>query len=208
MRARTTTTGLGMALVLASALASAVSAQSEPTQAEKYCTEKGGNVVELKPYLQPDSDAQVELAGSMNVCQFISADGDSPTQLIVDLGTLHGENPTLAGLAYLAKVPSSNAGAAGSNPASSYCPVDLAGTEAFGTASSGAWVGALDPGMEAGAEEPIGNTVNLCVFADRSAIDDFALFYHSDGTIRGIDLTTVMRYQPTADSTNPYSTGG
>ena len=144
----------------------------------------------------------------MNVCQFISADGDSPTQLIVDLGTLHGENPTLAGLAYLAKVPSSNAGAAGSNPASSYCPVDLAGTEAFGTASSGAWVGALDPGMEAGAEEPIGNTVNLCVFADRSAIDDFALFYHSDGTIRGIDLTTVMRYQPTADSTNPYSTGG
>ena len=208
MRTRTTTIGFGIALVLASGLTSAVSAQSEPTQAEQYCTEKGGNVVELKPYLQPDSDAKVELAGSMNVCQFISQDGDSPTQLVVDLLTLHAENPTLAGLAYLAKVPSSNAGAAGSNPASSYCPVDLAGTEAFGTTSSGAWVGALDPGMEAGDAETLGNTINLCVFADRSAIDDFSIFYHSDGTIRGIDLTTVMRYQPTDDSPTPYSSGG
>jgi hypothetical protein len=208
MRARTTSIGLGLALALTSALATTVSAQSQPTQAERYCTDQGGNVVELKPYLQPDSDSQVELAGSMNVCQFISQDGDTPTQLIVDLLTLHSENPTLAGLAYLAQVPSSNSGAAGSNPASSYCPVDLAGTEAFGTASSGAWVGALDPGMEAGDTETLGNTVNLCVFADRSAIDDFSIFYHSDGTIRGIDLSTVMRYQPSDDSPTPYSSGG
>jgi hypothetical protein len=206
MRVRTTTIGLGMALVLASAFATAVSAQDQ-TEAEKYCTDKGGNVVELKPVIQPGTDSQVELAGSMNVCQFIKQDGDSPTQLIVDLQTLHAEKPTLAGFAYAAKVPSSNSGAAGSNPASSYCPDDLAGTEAFGTASSGSWTGALDPGMEAGDTEPLSDTIDLCVFADRSAIDDFALFYHSDGTIRGVNLEHVTRFQYKDSTGNPFSSG-
>ena len=205
MRARTTTIGLGIALALSTAIATAASAQDQ-TAAEKYCTDIGGNVVELKPYLQPDSDAKVELAGSWNVCQFIKQDGDSPTQVVVDLQTLHAEKPTLAGFAYTAKVPSSNSGAAGSNPAASYCPDDLGGTEMFGTASSGAWVGALDPGMEAGDSEPLGNTITLCVFADRSAIDDWALLYHSQGTIRGENLEKVMRYQYKDATNNPFST--
>ena len=207
MRARSTTTGLGLTLALTAALASVASGATEPTEAEQYCSDNGGNVVELTPYLQPGTDAEVELAGSMNVCQFISQDEDSPTQVVVDLTTLHSKKPTLAGLAYLAMVPSSDSGTAGSNPAASYCPDDLAGTEAFGTAASGAWVGALDPGMEAGDTEPLGNTLSLCVFADRSAIDDFALFYRSAGTDRGIDLTTVMRYQPGDDAPNPFISG-
>jgi hypothetical protein len=163
--------------------------------------------VELKPYLQAGTDAQVELAGSWSVCQFIDQEGDSPTQVVVDLETLHGENPTLAGFAYTAKVPSSGSGAAGSNPAASYCPDDLGGTEMFGTASSGAWVGALDPGMEAGDSEPLGDTITLCVFADRSAIDDWALLYHSEGTIRGKDLETVMRFGYADAASNPFSSG-
>ena len=59
--------------------------------------------------------------------------------------------------------------------------------------------------MEAGDAEALGSTANLCVFADRSAIDDFALFYRSAGTDRGIDLTTVMRYQPGDDTPDPFS---
>jgi hypothetical protein len=206
MRGRTTTVGFGIALLLTSAFATTAGAQDQ-TEAETYCTDNGGNVVELKPYLQPDSDSKVELAGSMNVCQFIKQDGDSPTQVVVDLQTLHAEKPTLAGFAYAAKVASSNSGAAGSNPAASYCPDDLAGTEAFGTASTGSWVGALDPGMEAGDSETLGNTITLCVFADRSAIDDWALLYHSQGEDRGENLEKVMRHQYKDATSNPFSSG-
>jgi putative hemolysin len=196
-----------MAIALTLAVAPAAVGSSDESNAEEYCSNQGGQVVELKPFLYPDSDNQVELGGSLNVCQFVSQDGDNVTQLVVDLDTLHSEKPTLAGLAYLAKVPSSNSGAAGSNPASSYCQDDLGGTEEFGTAATGAWVGSLDPGMEAGDTEPLSNTVNLCVFADRSAIDEFGLFYASDGTVRGIDLSLVMRYEPDGDMPDVYATG-
>ncbi|MFV2061952.1 MAG: hypothetical protein ACC726_00380 [Chloroflexota bacterium] len=195
---------MGVAFALTLVVAPAAIGSSD---AKEYCSKQGGEVVELKPYLNAGSSDQLELAGSLNVCQFISQDGDNPTQLLVDLNTLYSEKPTLAGLAYLSNVPSSNAGAAGSNPASSYCPVDLGGTEAFGTAGTGAWQGALDPGMEAGDTEPLSDTVNLCVFADRSAIDDFGVFYASDGTIRGIDLASVMRYQPGGDMPDIYASG-
>jgi putative hemolysin len=196
-----------MAIALTLAVAPAAVGSSDESNAEEYCSNQGGQVVELKPFLYPDSDNQVELGGSLNVCQFVSQDGDNVTQLVVDLNTRHSEKPTLAGLAYLAKVPSSNSGAAGSNPASSYCQDDLGGTEEFGTAATGAWVGSLDPGMEAGDTEPLSNTVNLCVFADRSAIDEFGLFYASDGTVRGIDLSLVMRYEPDGDMPDVYATG-
>lgn len=203
---RTNGITLGVAVVLALATApTAIGADA--TDAEQYCESQGGHVVELKPYLFADTKDRVELAGAMNVCQFISQQGDNPVQTIVDLNTLYSEKPTLAGLAYLAAVPSSSSGPAGSNPATSYCPDDLAGTEAFGTAATGAWVGDLDPGMEAGDSQTLGNTVNLCVFADRSAIDDFALFYASAGTVRGVDLSTVMRYQPGDDTPAVYATG-
>lgn len=198
---RTYTVALGVALAATSVVAPAALGSGHETEAEEYCTKQGGQVVKLTPYLNPDSDDRVELGGSMSVCQFISQDGDNVDQIVVDLTTLHSKKPTLAGLAYLAQVPSSNSGAAGSNPASSYCPDDLGGTEAFGTMGAGAWVGELDPGMEAGDTEPLSDVIDLCVFADRSAIDDFGLFYASDGTIRGVDLSSVMRYQ--ADDSSP-----
>jgi hypothetical protein len=36
--------------------------------------------------------------------------------------------------------------------------------------------------------------VNLCVFPDGSAIDAWGITYYSDGTVRGIDLTEVFRF--------------
>jgi putative hemolysin len=186
---------MAAAVALALAMAPGAASAAEESEAAEYCTNQGGTVVALKPYLNAGSDNQTELGGSLQVCQFIQQDGDNVSQTVVDLTTLHSEKPTLAALAYIAAVPSSDSGAAGSNPAASYCPDDLGGTEQFGTASTGAWVGDLDPGMEAGDTEPLSDVINLCVFADRSAIDDFGLFYHSAGETRGVDLTTVMRYQ-------------
>jgi hypothetical protein len=206
MRSRPHVISCGLAVALMISLAPTALGATDQADAERHCTDNGGNVVELKPYLYHGTDQQVELGGSLGACQFISQDGDSPTQVIVDLTTLHSEHPTLAGLAYLAKVPPSNSGAAGSNPAASYCPDDLGGTEQFGASASGSWVGDLDPGMEAGDSEPLGDTVNLCVFADRSAIDEFGLFYASDGTVRGTDLSTVMRYQPGDDVPDVFGT--
>jgi len=204
---RTLGISFGVAAALVVAVAPVANGSGHDSDAAEYCSKQGGQVVELTPTLYPGSDDQVELGGSLHVCQFIAEDGDGVTQLIVDLTTLYSENPTLAGLAYLARVPSSSSGPAGSNPASSYCPEDLGGTEAFGTAATGAWAGALDPGMEAGDTEPLSDSVDLCVFADRSAIDDFGLFYASDGTVRGIDLSSVMRYQPDGDTPDVFATG-
>ena len=205
---RTGAASAGLVSILLLVTMATPAAGADESDAEAYCSSQGGDVVELKPYLFAGSDGQVELGGSLKVCQFITMDGDNAMQVVVDLTTLYADHPTLAGLAYLAMVPSSNSGPAGSNPASSYCPDDLGGTEAFGTEGTGAWVGALDPGMEAGATWPLGDTISLCVFADRSAIDDFALFYHATGETRGTDLTTVMRYQ--ADDATPtvFDAGG
>jgi hypothetical protein len=205
---RTQGLSLGVAIALTLAVTPAAVGSSHESEAQQYCTDQGGQVVELTPHLYADSDNSVELGGSLNVCQFISQDGDNVSQVVVDLVTLHSEKPTLAGLAYLSAVPSSNSGVAGSNPASSYCPDDLGGTEQFGAAASGAWVGDLDPGMEAGDTEPLSDTIGLCVFADRSAIDDFGLFYASDGTYQGVDLSSVMRYQLDADTPDIFATDG
>lgn len=58
-----------------------------------------------------------------------------------------------------------------------------------------------------GDTEPLSDTVELCVFADRSAIDHFGIFYASDGTNRGVDLASVMRYQPDGDTPDVFATG-
>jgi len=36
--------------------------------------------------------------------------------------------------------------------------------------------------------------LEACIFPDNSTIDSWGLFYHSDGIIRGIDLSTVLKY--------------
>jgi putative hemolysin len=38
--------------------------------------------------------------------------------------------------------------------------------------------------------------MNMCVFPDGSAIDEFGLWYHANGTVRGADLAPLFAYQP------------
>jgi hypothetical protein len=42
-------------------------------------------------------------------------------------------------------------------------------------------------------------SLDSCIFPDNSTIDAWGLFYHSAGIIRGIDLSTVLKYP------NPYA---
>lgn len=77
------------------------------------------------------------------------------------------------------------------NPASFYC-TQLGGSDSFGgvSAAGGGWVkfGSIDEVLEA------------CIFPDDSTIDSWGLLYHSVGTIRGTDLSKVLRYF------DPYAT--
>ena len=43
---------------------------------------------------------------------------------------------------------------------------------------------------------PVFTVMNLCVFPDMSAIDEFGIFYYANGIVRGADLATKFRYQP------------
>lgn len=45
----------------------------------------------------------------------------------------------------------------------------------------------------------IDEILEACVFPDNSTIDSWGLFYHSDNIVRGIDLSTVLKYS------NPYA---
>jgi hypothetical protein len=101
-------------------------------------------------------------------------------------------------LAYLSKVPLP-AGAGGANPATGYCSKELGGSSTFGAigASGGGWVARDDP------DDVV---VSLCGFPDLSFIDDWGLAYHSDGSIRGTDLT-AMQYQPGANLPPVYAVG-
>ena len=38
--------------------------------------------------------------------------------------------------------------------------------------------------------------MDMCVFADGSAIDEFGIWYYANGTVRGADLAPILRYQP------------
>ena len=65
-----------------------------------------------------------------------------------------------------------------------YC-TQLGGAEIGATDfSGGAWVsrGGIDKTLEA------------CIFPDNSTIDSWGLLYHSASIIRGIDLSTVLKY--------------
>ena len=74
------------------------------------------------------------------------------------------------------------------NPATAYC-ASLEASSAYGPgAGGGGWVYATDP------DDPV---IGMCVFPDGSMIDEWGLAYHSDGSIRGIDLAQQFVYQPT-----------
>jgi len=155
-----------------------------------YCKATGGEVESRRAVYGTNNDpsAWLWLAAREGFCQYTSADDGS--RIHISLGTLTTTRPTLAALAYYAQVPWNGKG--NGNPASFYC-TQLGGAEIGATDfAGGAWVsrGGIDKTLEA------------CIFPDNSTIDSWGLLYHSASIVRGIDLTTVLKYP------NPYTAKG
>ncbi len=174
--------------VSASASVSAA-APASTVELEQYCSSSGGQVQNRSPYWNTNGDQTqwLALGGAATMCRF-QADDEAKSRIYVDLTTLGSATPTLAGLAYLSRVPMPTS-SGGANPATGYCSDQLNGSSTFGGAGAagGGWVAESDP------DDVV---VSLCVFPDGSYIDEWGLAYHSAGDIRGKDLATVMRYQP------------
>ena len=159
-------------------------------EAGEYCVNHGGEVDTRKPYFNIN-DAQQNwfaLAGDRQFCKFTNKD---TSRIHVLLSTLYSDKPTLAALAYYAKVP--YGGSCGGNPASCYCS-QLGRTDLFGgiNMNGGGWVMKSDP---------VDTVLEACIFPDMSTIDSWGLTYHQAGIIRGRNLAKVLRYP------NPYSSG-
>src|SRR4029077_7445629 len=142
--------------------------------AEAYCTSKGGQLVDRGATWNTNADpsAWLPLAGRQRFCEFEMGTGDQTTRISVDLVTLYSEEPTLAAVAYLSKVPTSQPPQVGQNPAQDSCSADLGGAAAFGTTPSGG--GWMDTTQKTFVD------MDMCVFADGSAIDEFGIWYHAN----------------------------
>lgn len=157
-------------------------------RAEKYCIGHGGEVDVREPYFNTNDNEQnwLRLSGSRQFCKFtLKKDG---SRIHVLLSTLYSTTPTLAALAYYAKVPYN--GNCNGNPASCYCS-QLGGSDLFGgiNFNGGGWVQKSDP---------VDTVLEACIFPDMSTIDSWGLAYHTFGAIRGKNLEKVLRFP------NPY----
>jgi len=152
-------------------------------QAADYCVHTGGLVETRVAVYGSNGPNILQLAGIRQFCQYTAKDG-SRIHLLTT--TLFAQKPTLAALAYYAKVP---LGSCQGNPASCYCS-QLGGSDQFGgtTGAGGGWFlkGAIDETLEA------------CIFPDMSSIDSWGLAYHTNNIIRGKNLAKVLRFK------NPY----
>jgi putative hemolysin len=184
--------GVVIILVLSGTATNAVAQTNKTVKATKvgpeeaYCTATGG-LVEVRYAVYGTNNSQqnwLPLAGVEPFCQYtLAADG---SRIHLSLDTLFTTKPTLAALAYYAQVPWNGQG--NGNPASYYC-TQLGGAEIGATdLAGGGWV----------ATSGIDEILEACVFPDNSTIDSWGLFYHSDSIVRGIDLSTVLKYS------NPY----
>jgi hypothetical protein len=144
-----------------------------------YCMTTGGQVQTRIAAYGTNNGNPLYLSGVRQFCQYTLAGG---SQISLLLDTLYATGPTLAALAYYAKV---QPGSCQGNPASCYCSL-LGGTDLFGgiNAAGGGWV------LRGNAND----VLETCIFPDESSIDSFGLFYHSAGIIRGKDLGKVLRY--------------
>jgi putative hemolysin len=182
-------TGLAAALLLCGTAARAQGADENSIKpndsaAAAYCVQTGGKVQVRKPAYGTNGGNPLILSGERHFCTWIAKD---KSHIWVLLSTLVTPQPTLAALAYYAQVPYQGGNG---NPGSIYCS-QLGGTDLFGgiNAAGGGWVLKFD--------HP--DVLETCIFPDESSIDSFGLFYHSANIIRGIDLSTVLKYQ------NPYA---
>jgi putative hemolysin len=186
-----TVAAFAAALLLSGARA-AQAADPDSGVAAQYCVQSGGVVINRSPFYGTNGppSSWLRLMGERKFCQFTSATDGS--RIHITLETLYTTKPSLAALAYYNKPP---LGTGNGNPASFYC-TELGGSDSFGgvNAAGGGWVG----------KNTIDEILEACIFPDMSSIDSWGLTYNTEGIIRGIDLTTVMRYHfsPTT-STSP-----
>lgn len=173
------------------AFAAPVSQAASISKAADYCVKKGGTVQTRIPEYGTNGADPLVLSGSADFCQFTAKDG---SQINVLLNTLFTRQPSLAALAYYAQI---QMGQCNGNPGSCYCSL-LGGSDLFGgvNAAGGGWVLESDPN----------DVLEACIFPDMSSIDSWGLAYHSVGTIRGKDLSRVLRYKNPYDSARKRQT--
>jgi hypothetical protein len=178
---------IGLIAAIASTLLSVSSqgfAFADP--AADYCTDNGGTLETRHPYWGTNLDQSqwIELAGSIDLCMFADPN-DSNVRIYVDTTTLAATRPSLAASAYLAKIPLDNV-PPGVNPAAVDCNDIVHGTSTWGTSiSGGGWVN---------FDDPVFTVVNLCMFPDQSAIDEWGITYYAGGVVRGTDLAPLFRF--------------
>lgn len=167
-------------------LAQTTKSKAAVSPKEAYCTTTGG-LLEVRHAVYGTNNDQSNwlwLGAEEKFCQYTASDG---SRIHISLETLTQTRPTLAALAYYAQVAWNGQG--NGNPASFYC-TQLGGAEIGATDfAGGAWV----------SRGGIDKTLETCVFPDNSTIDSWGLLYHSANIIRGIDLSTVLKYA------NPYT---
>jgi putative hemolysin len=181
--------GLVLALPIglaASSVAQAVQAGTSraPMTDTTWCTQHGGRIVAYSAWYDINAPQPTPLGPPQTMCRFTRS-SDS-TMILVAADTLASQQPTMAELAYTYKPDASKRTTQDLNPATWYCEL-IGGTEQFG--DSPADVGGWAPSSEAHPTEFIG----MCVFADRSMIDEWGLDYHTHGIVRGADLAGKWR---------------
>jgi putative hemolysin len=149
-------------------------------KAAAYCRKTGGVVQMRIAEYNTNGGVALVLGGEAPFCQYTASDGSN---INLFLTTLVTARPTLATSAYY--TPPQYNGQCEGNPASCYCS-QLGGSDLFGgvNAAGGGWV------LRSNSTD----VLESCIMPDLSTIDSWGLLYHSQGIIRGIDLTTVLRY--------------
>jgi len=173
-----------IAVLAFAAAAPNMKAQDPDTgNASAYCEQTGGKVIDRAPMYGTNGPPQtwLRLTGTRKFCQYTSSKDGSRIHVLLE--TLYATTPSLAALAYYAKVAPVQGG--NGNPASYYCS-QLGGSDLFGgvNAAGGGWFGH-------GSQDAV---LEACIFPDMSSIDSWGLYYDSAGIVRGIDLSTVLRY--------------
>ncbi len=164
--------------------------------AAEYCESGGGTMETRRPYWGTNLDQSpwVQLPGSIDLCRFEASD---ESRIYIDATSLAADSASLAASAYLAKLPMPSE-TNGGNPAAVMCQTTVGGTSSWGTsANGGGWVNLDDPTF---------TVVDLCVFPDGSAIDEWGIAYYSGDTVRGADLATKFSFD--SDSIPPMFADG
>ena len=164
----------------------------KPSGDKEFCTIQGGTVADYVLYNGNPPDFQpvgVQISKAMPTCSFPNEEGSNV--YAVPLHTLVSVEPTLAVLAFQARVLYAPLDASASaNPASTYC-TQLGGAGAADTPSSYLPI----PTAQAGwwTLQPDGTwygVSDFCTFPDGSAVDTWTLFYHAatNNSANGIEF--------------------